>query len=63
MTTEYPTDIEAYARSAAAMLAIEIAESDWPAVLANMESIFAVAQVLLAEPIPDEVAVSPVFEA
>jgi len=55
--------LEAYARDAAALLRIEIDEHDWGSVLSNLESIAAVAATLLAEPLPDDLPMSPVFEA
>lgn len=58
-----PAQLEAYARNAAALLRIDIDEHEWASVLSNLESMAAVAATLLAEPLPDDLAVSPVFEA
>ena len=58
-----PAQLEAYARHAAALLRIDIDDHDWASVLTNLESIAAVAATLLAEPLPDDLPVSPVFEA
>ena len=55
--------IETYARQTAAALRLPIHADDWPSVLANMETLFAVAATLLAESIGDYGAPAPVFEA
>ena len=56
-------DLDSYIETVARMLALPLDDASRPAVRANLATIFSIAELVEAFPLPDEVEPAPIFRA
>ncbi len=56
-------DAAAYLDAASALVGVPVAEADRAGVIANLEVLAGVAAELMAQPLPDDLELAPVFTA